>query len=284
MSYAMQAFCSGYIGLTTVGYLGVGTLSPKLVAFCIFALALARLCAVSWNSFLSWVKKCGWKRSKLHETLPLTLREISLLALGGCMRGTLCCALIVRSVPPAHDQNFNDTLLVTNVLTVVVITGLAVGVLLPLSVRLCPLVPEHQRPSRVDPAQVEMAARGSKAAPEPAEAAPDGRRTLVRPERPAGQALLPPEGGPAPESPPKSVWGFFGFSGARCQEEKPLASPKPASPEGRRTLAARPAGSVLAPPAGSVAPQATPRKTVTSGGAPVAPAPPKGTRQSRLGR
>lgn len=54
-----------------------------------------------------------------------------MVAMAGCMRGTIAYALILRAVPPEDDQSHVDRIMVTTVLGIVLVNCLVFGGMFP---------------------------------------------------------------------------------------------------------------------------------------------------------
>jgi len=136
LAYVAEAFVFGYFGLTSVGYLqDPKTVSPSLICFYIGCIFMSRVVAVA---LLALPLRCCWYR---RGSAALPKRELCIVALAGCMRGTIAFALVLRATPAPEMQLPEDRLLITTVLGIVMVNAIVFGALFPVAMQLLGLVP-----------------------------------------------------------------------------------------------------------------------------------------------
>lgn len=129
LSYIAEAFVFGYFGLTAVTYLrDPDSFSLPLIVFYVAVVVVVRFVSVAWLALSLRVLRCGQK-------LALDRKELCVIALAGCMRGTIAFALILRAMPPDQEQTLKETVLISTVLGIVLINCLVFGGLFPLVLR-----------------------------------------------------------------------------------------------------------------------------------------------------
>lgn len=147
MSYGSEAFVFGYFGLTAVAYMSQDSFSPALIAYYTAAVVMAR--CLAFVLLTAWLKSMHWGSS-----LALQPRDVCVVALAGCMRGTIAFALILRCMPPEMAQTRVEKLMVSTVLGVVLVNCLVFGALFPVALRVLrvrPLVQGKVSDSRLSP-------------------------------------------------------------------------------------------------------------------------------------
>ncbi|CAE7242172.1 NHX3, partial [Symbiodinium necroappetens] len=130
----------GYFGLTAVAYTSQETdvgFQFHLIVYYIVCIVGARMISVTILAMVMKLIKCG-------RALSLNAKELCMVGMAGCMRGTIAYALILRAVPPEDEQSHVDRLMVTTVLGIVLVNCLFFGTLFPVVMRLLRLQP---RPS-----------------------------------------------------------------------------------------------------------------------------------------
>jgi len=127
LAYLAEAVVFGYFGLTAVRYLH--DFCWKLIFSYLACIFLGRLLAVLFMVLLGNVLK-------RFKGLSLSWRELVVVWLSGCIRGTIAYALILKAVPMDEDQTPEDRVMVTTVLGIVLLNCLLVGGLFPLMMRL----------------------------------------------------------------------------------------------------------------------------------------------------
>jgi len=127
MAYTAEAVVFGYFGLTAVAYISADAFDWGMVFYYIACILFARVAAVAILVFVAWL----WVRLRGRRSLVLSLKELCVVALAGCMRGTIAYALVLRAVPPEDDQTPTQTNLVTTVLGIVLVNCLVFGGLFP---------------------------------------------------------------------------------------------------------------------------------------------------------
>ncbi|CAJ1389990.1 unnamed protein product [Effrenium voratum] len=140
MAYMAESVVFGYFGLTAVAYTSTEKHSGfqvRLIMYYIVCIVGARLVSVVLLACTMRLLKCG-------RRLSLSPKELCIVAMAGCMRGTIAYALILRAVPPEDDQTHLDRVMVTTVLGIVLVNCLVFGGLFPVVMRLLNMRP---RPS-----------------------------------------------------------------------------------------------------------------------------------------
>jgi sodium/hydrogen exchanger-like protein 6/7/sodium/hydrogen exchanger 8 len=141
LAYVAEAFVFGYFGITSVGYLqDPKTVSPSLICFYIGCIFMSRVVAVA---MLAVPLRCCWYR---RGSAVLPKRELCVVALAGCMRGTIAFALVLRATPAPEMQLPEDRLLITTVLGIVMVNAIVFGALFPVAMQLLGLVPLADAP------------------------------------------------------------------------------------------------------------------------------------------
>lgn len=144
LSYSAEAFVFGYFGLTAVTYLrDPSSFSLPLIFFYVLVVVVVRFVSVAWLAAGLRVLRCGQK-------LSLDRRELCVIALAGCMRGTIAYALILRAMPDDSLQTPKDTILVTTVLGIVLVNCLVFGGLFPIVLR-CLGISGGMQPASMQP-------------------------------------------------------------------------------------------------------------------------------------
>ena len=129
-SYMAEAFVFGYFGLTAVPFLEKpSSFSPMLIVGYSLCIVAARFGAVLLLTLILRLLRCGQR----HAIQP---RELCVVSLAGCMRGTIAFALIHRAVPPDGLRHRTETVMVTTVLGIVLMNCLVFGGAFPLALRL----------------------------------------------------------------------------------------------------------------------------------------------------
>lgn len=145
MAYTAESIVFGYFGLTAVSYTSeahaVG-FEFRLIFYYIICIVGARVVAVSLMALSMRLLKCG-------QRLALSPKELCMVAMAGCMRGTIAYALILRAVPPEDDQSHVDRIMVTTVLGIVLVNCLVFGGMFPVVMRLLKLEPRPDQDSPV---------------------------------------------------------------------------------------------------------------------------------------
>lgn len=140
MAYMAESVVFGYFGLTAVAYTSQETdvgFQFHLIVYYIVCIVGARMISVTILAMVMKLIKCG-------RALSLNAKELCMVGMAGCMRGTIAYALILRAVPPEDEQSHVDRLMVTTVLGIVLVNCLFFGTLFPVVMRLLRLQP---RPS-----------------------------------------------------------------------------------------------------------------------------------------
>lgn len=81
-----------------------------------------------------WATRCG-------KDLSLSMSELLVTGVAGCMRGTIAYALILRSMPAT--PTYTENVFISTVLGVVLINAFCSGPLFPLVLRLAGVVGKH---------------------------------------------------------------------------------------------------------------------------------------------
>lgn len=140
MAYTAESIVFGYFGLTAVAYTSeehaVG-FQFRLIFYYIVCIVGARVVSISLLALAMKLLKCG-------ERLALSGKELCMVCMAGCMRGTIAYALILRAVPPVDEQSHVDTIMVTTVLGIVLVNCLLFGALFPLAMKFLKLEPRPE--------------------------------------------------------------------------------------------------------------------------------------------
>jgi len=137
MAYMAESVVFGYFGLTAVAYTSEGSdvgFQFHLIVYYIVCIVGARIISVAMLAMVMKLIKCG-------RALSLNAKELCMVGMAGCMRGTIAYALILRAVPPEDEQSHVDRLMVTTVLGIVLVNCLFFGTLFPVVMRLLRLQP-----------------------------------------------------------------------------------------------------------------------------------------------
>eukprot|EP00434_Breviolum_minutum_P009741 symbB.v1.2.008573.t2/scaffold511.1/size325556/20 len=114
----------------------------RLIFYYIVCIVGARVVSISLLALAMKLLKCG-------ERLALSGKELCMVCMAGCMRGTIAYALILRAVPPVDEQSHVDTIMVTTVfpggrLGIVLVNCLLFGALFPLAMKFLKLEPRPE--------------------------------------------------------------------------------------------------------------------------------------------
>jgi NhaP-type Na+/H+ or K+/H+ antiporter len=142
LSFTSEAFVFGYFGLCAPAYLD----NPRSFSLSLIFSFVAIICIARFLAVFLMVAVFYELRQMCFpgERLSLDMSQWCLVAFAGCMRGTIAYALILHALPPADRQNWDQTILVSTVLGVVVINSLVFGFLFPIIFKLLGIKPEIQ--------------------------------------------------------------------------------------------------------------------------------------------
>ena len=137
MAYMAESVVFGYFGLTAVAYTSEGA----DVGFQFHLIFYYIICIVGARTISILVLAVAMRLIKGGRPLSLNAKELCMVGMAGCMRGTIAYALILRAVPPEDEQSHVDRLMVTTVLGIVLVNCLVFGTLFPVVMRLLRLQP-----------------------------------------------------------------------------------------------------------------------------------------------
>lgn len=140
MAYTAESIVFGYFGLTAVAYTSQANsvgFEFRLIFYYIVCIVCARVVSISLLALAMRLLKCG-------QQLALSRKELCMVCMAGCMRGTIAYALILRAVPPEDEQSHVDRIMVTTVLGIVSVNCLVFGGLFPVVMRFLQLEPRPQ--------------------------------------------------------------------------------------------------------------------------------------------
>mmetsp|Transcript_39453 Transcript_39453/g.108681 ORF Transcript_39453/g.108681 Transcript_39453/m.108681 type:complete len:702 (+) Transcript_39453:52-2157(+) len=123
LSYCAEAFVFGYFGLTAVHHLCKGSFCVNVILIYLSSVFIARFATIALITLVLWLLRC------CHD-LSLTVRELMVVSLAGCMRGTIAYALIVRALPAT--LNAVQETMVSTILFIVLANAIFTGGLFPL--------------------------------------------------------------------------------------------------------------------------------------------------------
>ncbi|CAE8598508.1 unnamed protein product [Polarella glacialis] len=137
LAYTAEAVIFGYFGLTAVAYTAQGrTFQLDLIVYYICCIVVARVLAVS-------LLVLSIKLTRRRQSAWLSLQELCVVAMAGCMRGTIAFALILKALPPEEEQSHSERVLVTTVLGIVILNCLVFGGLFPVVMKALKLEPRR---------------------------------------------------------------------------------------------------------------------------------------------
>mmetsp|Transcript_51211 Transcript_51211/g.108840 ORF Transcript_51211/g.108840 Transcript_51211/m.108840 type:complete len:937 (-) Transcript_51211:500-3310(-) len=136
LGYTAEAVVFGYFGLCAVAYFYAGPgFQIHLIVYYLCCIFLGRFLAVLLMTLFARVfKGCG--------QISLRCRELVVVWMSGTIRGTIAYALILRSVPRPENQTFEDKILVTTTLGIVMLNSLVIGGLFPILLKCLRLEPK----------------------------------------------------------------------------------------------------------------------------------------------